>query len=287
MRLKLPASQEKAHAKINLSLEVVGKRHDGYHEIASVVQAIDLCDTLTFEPAEGLRLASNVFEMVSPQNLICQAATALQNAAGCRMGASISLAKTIPLAGGLGGGSSDAATTLQALNAIWHLGLGLEELMTIGARLGSDVPFFLVDSTTALVQGRGDKVTKLPPLPETWVVLVRPPITIPNKTFRMYASLDASSFTSGEHTRRLTEMIKRQTEIGPECYCNAFERVAFSAFAEIEDWRCQLLAAGAGAVHLAGSGPALFTAVRSRSEGMSICNRLRDGRAEVFLVKTL
>ena len=287
MELKSKVKSEKAYAKINLTLEVIGKREDGYHEIASVIQAIDLCDVLSFQPREHIYLACNIPQLVSPNNLVFKAAKLLQDFTGSSGGAAISLEKAIPLASGLGGGSSDASATLQALNEIWGLSLAPEDLKRIAANLGSDIPFFLSGGMTALVEGRGEKVTGLPPLPKTWVILIKPPIEIANKTQKMYASLDPSHFTQGESTQKVVEIIKRGERIAPQFCYNVFDEVAFSFFPGLDEYRLHFLAAGAGQVHLAGTGPTLFTLAEERAQGEEICRRLRKERMEAYLTETL
>jgi len=287
MKLESKVKSGKAYAKINLTLEVIGKREDGYHEIASVIQAIDLCDVLSFQPREHIYLACNIPQLVSPNNLVFKAAKLLQDFTGSSGGAAISLEKAIPLASGLGGGSSDAAATLQALNEIWGLSLAPEDLKRIAANLGSDIPFFLSGGMTALVEGRGEKVTGLPPLPKTWVILIKPPIEIANKTQKMYASLDPSHFTQGESTQKVVEIIKRGERIAPQFCYNVFDEVALSFFPGLDEYRLHFLAAGAGQVHLAGTGPTLFTLAEERAQGEEICRRLRKERMEAYLTETL
>jgi 4-diphosphocytidyl-2-C-methyl-D-erythritol kinase len=285
-----PASRfkvRKACAKINLTLEVIGKRDDGYHQIASVMQAVDLCDTLSFQPGEHFYLDCNIATLVSPNNLVFRAAKLLQDFTGKNKGAAISINKTIPLASGLGGGSSDAAATLQALNEVWELNLTLDNLGEIASNLGSDIFFFLHGGGTALIEGRGDKVTPLPSLPKTWVVLMKPPIDVPNKTSGMYASLVTSHFTHGEATQRMIKQLELRERITPYACYNVFESVAFSRFAVLEEYRRRFLSAGAGEVHLAGSGPTLFALVEDEAQGKEICHKLEKERIEVYLAKTL
>lgn len=277
----------RACAKINLTLEVIGKRDDGYHDIASVVQAIDLCDTLHFQPEEYVCLASSVPQLVSPRNIVYQAVELLRDIAGSRRGVSIDLEKGIPLASGLGGGSSDAAATLQAVNELWELNLQHEELIRLGASLGSDVPFFLGGEPTALVEGRGENVTSLPTVAKTCVVLVMPPVEIANKTQEMYARLDPSYFSRGEYTQRMVELIEEGGRIDPRFCYNAFDDAAFSFFTELEDYRIRFMAAGARRVHLAGSGPALFTLAEGKAQGEDIYHRLKKEKVEVHLTETL
>jgi len=287
MRQGLPLRSEKACAKINLTLEVTGKRDDGYHEIASVVQAIDLSDTLSFEPGKDLYLSCNVPELVSPHNLVARAVRALQSVSGLDRGTSISLDKTIPMASGLGGGSSDAAATLQALNEIWGLDLDSEKLGSIAEGLGSDVAFFLSGVATSSVGGWGERVIPLPPMKRTWVVLVWPPINIANKTQNMYSKLLPSHYTSGEFTSRMAETIGKGKEIDPRLCHNVFDDVAFSSYPEIEECRSRFLAAGARHVHLAGSGPTLFALMDDQNEAEKICAGLKKERVWVCSVPTL
>jgi len=277
----------KAYAKINLTLEVMGQREDGYHEIVSVIQAINLGDILSFQPRERIYLACNIPQLASPNNLVFKAAKWLQDFTGSSSGAAISLEKAIPLASGLGGGSSDAALTLQALNEIWGLHLAPENLERIAANLGSDISFFLSGGMTALVEGRGEKVTRLPPLLKTWVVLVKPPIEIANKTQKMYASLDPSHSTQGKSTQKVVELIKRGDRVTSQFCYNVFDEVAFSFFPGLDEYRLCFLAAGASQVHLAGTGPTLFTLAQERAQGEEICRRLKKERIEVYLTETL
>ncbi len=276
----------KAYAKINLTLEVIGERPDGYHEIVSVMQAISLYDTLSFQLGDNISLGCNIPELTSSDNSVVRAAKLLQEATGCRKGASISLSKGIPWASGLGGGNSDAAATLQALNELWGLNLSFQDLREIASKLGSDIFFFLHGARTALVEGRGEEVTPLPS-PKLWLVVMKPPIDMPQKTQRMYASLEPSQFTTGQFTRRIVESLRRGDRIIPSFCYNIFENVAFSLFPGLEEYRRRFLDAGASMVHLAGAGPALFTLVESKAEGEEICRRLKKEGMEVYVAETL
>ncbi|GAI27125.1 unnamed protein product, partial [marine sediment metagenome] len=164
-----------APAKINLVLEVLGKRDDGYHEIRSLVQTISLYDVLSFELAEGISLDCTEPSLQSPDNLAIQAARLLREVSGSEKGVKIGLEKRIPWGAGLGGGSSDAAAVLLALNKLWGLDLTTSGLVGLGAKLGSDVPFFIYKGT-ALVEGRGERVTPLSASLPGWFVLLLPPL---------------------------------------------------------------------------------------------------------------
>ncbi|UCH42367.1 MAG: 4-(cytidine 5'-diphospho)-2-C-methyl-D-erythritol kinase, partial [Dehalococcoidales bacterium] len=161
----------RAPAKINLTLEVLARREDGYHQICSVIQAISLGDELYFQSAEGIEFSSSSAEWLAEKSLVSRATGLLQSATGCSRGALIEVNKRIPLVSGLGGDSSDAAAVLRGLNRLWELNLSPDKLLGRARQIGSDVAFFLYVGT-ALVEGRGEGVTPLPPLPHRWVVLV-------------------------------------------------------------------------------------------------------------------
>ncbi|MBI4758138.1 MAG: 4-(cytidine 5'-diphospho)-2-C-methyl-D-erythritol kinase, partial [Chloroflexi bacterium] len=193
-----------AYAKINLTLDILGRRPDGYHEIASVMQAISLHDTLVFSRGQGLCIDCSDRRLAGPDNLVHRAAELLHREMGGVQGARVRLTKRIPLATGLGGGSSDAACALLGLNALWRLGLGQDRLAELASRLGSDVPFFLTGGT-ALVQGRGERVTPLPRPAPSWLVLAVPPVDVSAKTRTLYEALARGDYTDGSATRRMVE----------------------------------------------------------------------------------
>lgn len=276
----------RSFAKINLTLEVLGRRPDGYHEIRSVLQTIGLHDTLTFRPFPGLSLRCGVPSLAAADNLVLEAAQALQRAAGTRQGAAIELAKRIPVAAGLGGGSGDAAAALLALNRLWQLNWPLEKLAQIAARVGSDVPFFLYGGT-ALVRGRGEQVEPLPPSPARWVVLLRPPIDIPNKTRALYAALGDEDYSDGSRAEGLAAALREGKDFGDGDLCNAFEGPAGRLFPPILAARQQLLRAGAPPPHLAGSGPTWFVLYRSPEEARALRRRLARAGLAATLTRTL
>ncbi|MFA7468299.1 MAG: 4-(cytidine 5'-diphospho)-2-C-methyl-D-erythritol kinase, partial [Desulfotomaculaceae bacterium] len=164
----------KAHAKINLLLDVVGIRPDGYHELKTVMQTLSLSDDVLLETAPIIDLAVDGANLTAgPENLAYRAADLLKQRTGYRGGAAVRLIKKIPLAAGLAGGSADAAAVLRGLNKMWNLGLRMDDLFHLGAELGSDVPFCLWGGI-AMCQGRGEMVTPLPALPSAGVLLVKP-----------------------------------------------------------------------------------------------------------------
>ncbi|MDD5127601.1 MAG: 4-(cytidine 5'-diphospho)-2-C-methyl-D-erythritol kinase [Dehalococcoidales bacterium] len=275
-----------APAKINLTLEVLGKRADGYHEIRSVLQTITLCDRLTFAQDSRLTISSNLSEWNAGQSLVSKAVALLQNYTGTKHGASINVEKHIPLVAGLGGDSSDAATTLRALNGLWDLKLPNTRLLELAAQLGSDVSFFLYGGT-ALAEGRGEKLTPLPPLPHLWIMLVVPRIPpIPNKTARLYASLKPNHFTDGKITQRLVDTLKASKKFDNSLLFNTFENVAFTRFAELDTYRKHLIKLGAKDVHLAGSGPTLFTLLEGEAQARDLFTRCHNQGMETYLAET-
>jgi len=274
-----------APAKLNLVLEILGKPDD-YHDISSVVHAISLCDTLTVERHPQLQLSCDQPDLVT-NNLVLKAASALQQAAEHRGGASIQLLKRIPLGAGLGGGSSDAAAVLLALNELWQLGLSLSELAALASGLGSDVPFFLYKGT-ALIEGRGDRVTPLPPPPPAWFVVLPPAFpTPPNKTKRMYEHITPSHFTEGRFTLAAVSSLVRGQAISASGIFNTFDKVAFDFFPALKEAAAVLRQAGAPSVHVAGSGPTLFAMFTDRNTAAQVHDRLREHGLTPHLIPSL
>lgn len=274
-----------APAKINLTLEVLGKRPDGYHEIRSVVQTISLCDQLHFQPGQEVTFKSNLPEWTPEKSLVAKAVSLLQETTGCAQGVMIKVNKSIPLASGLGGDSSDAAATLRGLNELWGLKLSPEPLWPLAAQLGSDVPFFLYGGT-ALIEGRGEKVTPLPSLPQRWVVLVVPEVPRPpEKTRQLYASLNTSHYTDGQITQRLVAELNEGGE--PSILFNTFENVAFARFPRLKVYRDHLVKMGAKDIHLAGSGPTLFTLLKDKAKAEDLYLRCKHQKMETYLVEML
>jgi 4-diphosphocytidyl-2-C-methyl-D-erythritol kinase len=276
-----------ACAKINLTLEVTGRRGDGYHEIATVLQEVDLKDTLSFKAHRGLTLDCDIPDLEPSQNLAFRAAELLREEAGSRKGAAIRIKKRIPPAAGLGGGSSDGVATLKALNELWGLKLPASRLLELASKLGSDTAFF-VHGGTALGEGRGDVITPLPPLSKSWVVLFKPPVAVPqDKTKSLYAALRPSHFSNGQHTRKAIEMLDRQGDVSSLPLFNVFEQVAEDVYAGLGRWRQRFLELGAADIHLAGSGPTLFSIGGNRAQAERLYRALVAEGLEAYLVQTV
>ncbi len=276
-----------APAKINLTLEVLRKRPDGFHEIRSVFQTIDLYDTLYIEPVEGVTFKSDMEGWSPGKSLLSKTVALIQESTGVKKGAAVRIEKHIPLMSGLGGDSSDVAALLKGLNGFWGLKLAGEKLAELGAKLGSDVVFFLKGGT-ALVGGRGEKINPLPSIGQMWLVLVLPDIPVETgKTGRMYSSLKPSHFTDGSVTHKLAEALNQGKPFLPSMLFNVFENVAFEDFTINRLYVEPLKKMGALHVHLAGSGPMLFTMAPDKARAENIYQRCKGQGMKAFLAATI
>jgi len=265
-----------AQAKINLTLEILKKRPDGFHEIRSVVQTISLYDKLKISAGQTLEFKCSLPEWSPAKSLVSKAVSLLKNSTRTTQGALIEIEKEIPLSSGLGGDSSDAAAVLRGLNLLWNLQLSLRELINLGAQLGSDVPLFLYGGTL-LAEGRGEKVRPLRPMPHMSVILLFPPVPrIENKTRQLYAQLSVRDYTSGQITEGFINMLQGRAapQGGSVGLYNAFDSAGLNYFPRLKEYRQQFLEAGAADVHLAGSGPTLFTLIRDEVKAGEIHSRL-------------
>ncbi len=276
-----------APAKINLTFEALAKRADGFHEVRSVIQTVSLYDRFYFRPAEKISIKCSYSDWLARESLVSRAVELLKVSSGYPVGATIELSKKIPLLSGLGGDSSDAAAVLLGFNNLWGLALAPGQMARLASQLGSDVPFFLFGGT-ALLQGRGEVVSPLPPLRHMWVVLLIPPVPRSSgKTGRLYARLNESHYTDGQKTERMVSLLTRGGDVAPDSLFNVFDDVAYDAFKELGSYRQKFLKAGADSVHLAGSGPALFTLVKEKAQAEMIYTGLKKQRLKVRLVETL
>lgn len=283
-RLKLLV---KAPAKINLSLDVLGKRSDGYHEVKMIMTTIDLADRL-----ELTELSEDRIEIVShnryvpddQRNLAYQAAKLLKNRFQVKKGVSIAIEKTIPVAAGLAGGSSDAAATLRGLNKLWNLGLTIDELAKLGAEIGSDVSF-CVYGGTAIATGRGELIEHIPTPPPCWIILAKPHIGV--STAEVYGNLKLDNVTHPDVNR----MVQAIREGSYEGICgavgNVLEEVTFAMHPEVARIKGQMKRFGADAVLMSGSGPTVFGIVRHDSRMQRIYNGLKGFCEQVYAVRLL
>lgn len=270
---------------MNLALEVLGKRGDGYHEIATVLQAVDLFDRLTMETADILSLHADDPELPTDDgNLVMRAARLLQKTAGIEKGARLRLQKRIPVAAGLGGGSSDAAATLLGLNRLWGLRWPRARLHELAVELGMDVPFFL-GTGRAVARGRGERLQALPGGGGYALVLVNP--RTPLSTREVYGRVPAGWHAEPTGTERVIEALRRRNVAAlAAALTNNLERVVEPVLPVIGRMKAALLAAGALGAIMSGSGPTVFGLARSLDHARQVRSRVSRAGWACWAVRT-
>lgn len=256
---------ELAHAKINLTLDVLYRRPDGYHEVEMVMQSLELADWVTLRRVrQGITLKVSSREIPGGEkNLAWRAAELMFGAFGCSDGVEISLDKRIPVAAGLAGGSADAAAVIRGINRLWNLDQSLETLCKVGASLGSDIPF-CVREGTALAKGRGELLTPLPALPEVWLVLVKPPLGV--STAKVYGAFRPERVESRPDTSGILRALQEAEYASvPRYLCNVLEPVTMEMVPEVKEIKNRLLEAGAINALMSGSGPTVFGIARDQN----------------------
>ncbi|HUM18596.1 MAG TPA: 4-(cytidine 5'-diphospho)-2-C-methyl-D-erythritol kinase [Candidatus Nitrosotalea sp.] len=272
-------------AKVNLALEVLGKRADGYHEIATVLQAVDLFDRMLVEAADTLSLHTDDPDLpTDDDNLVMRAARLLQKASGTDHGARIRLQKRIPVAAGLGGGSSDAAAALWGLNRLWNLRWPKARLQELAVELGMDVPFFL-GTGRAVARGRGEDLTPLPAGGGYALVLVNP--RMPLSTREVYGRVPAGWRAEPTGTERVIEALRtRNVSKVAAALTNNLESVVEPVLPVIGRMKAALLAAGALGAIMSGSGPTVFGVARSLDHARQIRSRVSRAGWACWAVRT-
>jgi len=245
------------YAKVNLGLEILGRRDDGFHEIVSVTQTVSLADTLEVSMGGPLRIEMTPPLIDEGDNLVERAGQALAAATGRPPSGRLTVRKRIPVAAGLGGGSSDAAAGLRLLDRAWDTRLDAARLAEIGATLGSDVPLFLAGSTS-LIRGRGEIVEPLPPPPTFWLVLVTAVESPLDKTRAMYRALAPADWTDGTRTLALAARLWAGQPVQDALLVNGFDDAADRVYPELRALRARLAELLGGPVHLTGAGPTVF-----------------------------
>ncbi|GAB2563976.1 4-(cytidine 5'-diphospho)-2-C-methyl-D-erythritol kinase [Gracilibacillus alcaliphilus] len=278
---------EKAPAKINLTLDVLYKREDQYHEIEMVMTTVDLADRLEFYLLEEGTIeivSENRFVPNDQRNLAYRAAKLLKDRYQVNKGVRIKIDKLIPVAAGLAGGSSDAAATLRGLNRLWDLRIPVSELAVLGSEVGSDVSFCVYNST-ALAKGRGEKIIELPAPPQCWVVLAKPTQGV--STQSVYQSLQLDQLDHPD-TEGMIQAINQSNYQGVcDRLKNVLEIVTLPKNPEVEQIKQQMKRSGADAVLMSGSGPTVFGLVQQQSRANRIYNSLRGFCEEVYVVRLL
>ena len=279
----------RAYAKINLTLDVLGRRADGYHELSTVMQTVDLYDTICLAEStdEQVHFHCDRPELSNVENLVVRAVQLVRQHLDIRQGIVLELRKCIPMAAGLGGGSSDAAAVLLALQKWWRLPLTAGDLLEMAAALGSDVPFFLTGGL-ALCEGRGERVKPLAPrwpAALRWFVLVKPAIAV--STAVVFGSLPASDYSDGACSQRVCEALEEGHELRSDDLHNDLERGVLERYSEVARARNDLFLAGAELVRLSGSGPTLFAPFASLARAAQVQQDMQSRGYEVYLVRAI
>ena len=279
----------KARAKINLTLDVTGVRDDGYHLVEMIMQTISLCDTVQLrkEVKKGIWLKCNVKWLPCDEgNIAYRAAAKMMDKFNIQEGVSISITKKIPIAAGLAGGSTDCAAVLKGMNILFELGLSENELMEIGAELGSDVPFCIMEGT-ALAEGVGERVTRISPCPEMDMVLVKLPVSVSTPT--VYKRLDAVDITYHPDTRAMLESIEnRDVKAISSALSNVLELVTIKMHPRIDEIKAALVEKGAIGAVMSGSGPSVFGIFKDKQAACLAADEIREmfNIKDVIVVKT-
>ncbi len=273
-------------SKVNLFLEVLGRRDDGYHEICSIVALTELCDTIVLERrTSGITIQARDPKVPSgPDNLCYRAADLLLRHSGVHGGVSIRIDKHIPIAGGMGGGSSNAAATLWGLNLLYNLGWPREELTSLGSELGSDVPLFFCREA-AFIRGRGERVEELAALTPRWLVIANPGIEISTASVYRRLRLPLTSEKAGFTMRGLVETGQEEAALS-HCF-NRLEDVVLEAYPLVAGLKQRLALLGASPVLVSGSGPTVFGIMREAEMAKRVASTLAESGIAAVACRTL
>ena len=267
-----------AFAKINLGLDVLGKREDGYHEVRMIMQTIRMYDQLDMRKSvePGIHLTTNKkYIPVDENNLVWRAAKLMMDTCGIIEGVSIHLHKVIPVAAGMAGGSSDAAATLVGMNRLFHCGLSKEKLMELGVQIGADVPYCVLRGT-ALAEGIGEKLTVLPPMPDCWILIGKPGISVSTKY--VYTTLDLNTDTVHPDIDGMKKALEDGNLYGiTERMGNVLQDVTIPAYPEVERIKEQMKTLGAVNAMMSGSGPTVFGIFDNEEKAQEACQKLPAG----------
>ncbi|WP_080871820.1 4-(cytidine 5'-diphospho)-2-C-methyl-D-erythritol kinase [Oceanobacillus timonensis] len=278
---------EKAPAKINLSLDVLNKREDGYHDVEMVMTTIDLADRLEFRELSADKIQLSLESRYVPsdeRNLAYKAAALFKETYKINKGVHIRIDKSIPVSAGLAGGSADAAAVLRGLNRLWQMDISLTELADLGAQLGADIAF-CVYSKTAIAKGYGELIEFLPAPPACWVVIARPDIGVSS-----YTVFDQINLPELEHPDT-KEVLEALNEGNFSKLCNhlgnALEPITFSMHPEVAKLKEAMRLAGAEGVMMSGSGPTVFGLMKHHRKALRIYNSMRGFCKDVQLIRML
>lgn len=273
----------KAHAKLNLTLDIIGKRDDGYHDLQMVMQAVELHDTVRVARRDcGIECSIDCAQLPSGEgNIAHKAARCFFDAVGIDGGVSIAIEKRIPFAAGMAGGSTDAAAVLHAMRSLFAPMMDDAALLEIGAKVGSDVPFCILGGT-ALAEGRGERLTPLAPMPRVPIVLCKP--DFPISTPELFSLVRQGKITRRPDTAAMIDALSRADADAVSAHlCNVFEDILPEKYAEVHAIREQLLALGAAGALMTGSGPTVFGIFDDEDTAHHAAEKLQEGYPQTFL----
>ena len=277
----------KAYGKVNLGLDVLRKREDGYHEVRMIMQTVKVFDRLTFSDLQEdtIQISSNLHYLpINEDNLIYQACALMKREYNIKTGVRIHLDKHIPIAAGMAGGSADAAAALIAMNKMFGLKVSQKELMEYGVQLGADVPYCIIRGT-ALSEGIGEILTKLQPLPKCYMVIAKPPISVSTKM--VYENLHADKLETHPDIYGMVEALNQQNLYGvAERMGNVLETVTVKLYPVIEEIKNLMLDHGAMNSLMSGSGPTVFGIYNDETKAKAAENELKERKLakQVFVV---
>ena len=278
---------EKAPAKINLGLDVLGKRADGYHELEMVMSSVDLADRLIMEELEEDKIiieTNKAFLPIDKRNNVYQAASIVKKRYGINKGILIRITKNIRVAAGLGGGSTDCAAALRGMDRLWQLGLTMPELIDIGMEVGTDVPYCIY-GTTAFISGKGEKVTPLRPMPQCWVVLVKPRLSV--STGKIFQEVDLDQLHHPDIQELSDAILAEDYQRMIAAMGNSLESITIPKHPVVQQIKERMMKYGADVALMTGSGPTVFALCQKYSRAQRVYNALKGFCEEVYLVRTL
>ena len=278
---------EKAPAKINLGLDIVGKRPDGYHDLSMLMVSVDLNDYITVSEisSSDIVVESNNHKMpLNAKNDVFKAAQLIKDRYGIKSGVKIGLEKAIPICAGLGGGSTDAAATIRALNKLWQLKLSKDEMIEIGFQVGSDVPYCL-GAGCACISGKGEIVECLNTSLSAWVVLVKPDFGVSTRT--VFPEIDCETISRVDIGSLKEAVLANDYEQIIAHMGNSLEDITIKRKPFIQKVKDRMMKCGADAALMTGSGPTVFGLCRSEKKADRLVNSMRGFCKEVYKVRIL
>ncbi|MCR5429863.1 MAG: 4-(cytidine 5'-diphospho)-2-C-methyl-D-erythritol kinase [Eubacterium sp.] len=277
-----------AYGKINLGLDVLGKRDDGYHDLDMIMQSVDLCDkiTITKNDSGEITVKSNTGKIPNDEsNLAYKAAKLLKDEFDIEKGVDIEIEKNIPISGGMAGGSTDCAAVLKGMNKLFKLKLSEQDLMDRGVTLGADVPFCIMGKT-ARAEGIGEVLTPIPNKIKGYIVLAKPPISV--STGFVYGRIDEVDVKNKPDTEAMIDAIKKNDLKGlADTICNVLEEVTIPDYSVVQEIKDKMMANGALNAMMTGSGPTVFGLFDDKKKAIAAVDALKESRVleQLYLVK--